>query len=201
MKTIKTFVVTTVLGGLVVILPVTILITVFTWLYRTLTDWIQPLTNLITSHSSLAEFLADMIVLAVVLLFCFVLGLAIKTSVGRFVHKGLETKILSFAPGYKLIKETLLQFMGRRRSPFSTVALVRLYGSRTLATAFITDDEDPEYVTVFVPTGPNPTSGQIFHVEREFVHPVQVGIEAAMRSIIACGAGSHTLVSSRPDFK
>jgi uncharacterized membrane protein len=198
LKRIRTFVITTVIGGLVVILPVSILVTVFTWLYRMITDWIQPLTNLLVAVSSMGEFFADVLVLALIVLFCFVLGLLLKTGVGRFVHRHLESKILSFAPGYKLIKETVLQFLGRKKSPFSSVALVQLYESRTLATAFITDDDDAEYATVFVPTGPNPTSGQIFHIEKKFVHPVAVGVEEAMRSIIACGAGSSTVLSKRP---
>ena len=127
----------------------------------------------------------------------FVLGIAVKTGMGRFVQQHLEARILAFAPGYKLIKETVLQFMGRKKSPFSSVALVQLYESRTMVTAFITDDEGGDHVTVFVPTGPNPTSGQIFHVERQFVHPADVGVEEAMRSIISCGAGSGALLSKK----
>ena len=198
MKRIRTFVTTTVIGGLVVILPVSILVTVFTWLYRMVTDWIQPLTNLLIAVSSMGEVLADILVLTLIVLFCFVLGLLLKTGLGRFVHRHLESKILSFAPGYKLIRETVLQFLGRKKSPFASVALVQLYESRTLATAFITDDDDAEYATVFVPTGPNPTSGQIFHIEKRFVHPVPVGVEETMRSIIACGAGSSAVLSKRP---
>jgi uncharacterized membrane protein len=196
MKRIRAFVITTVLGGLVVILPVSILVTVFSWLYRTLTDWIQPLTDLLTKVSTLGEAAADLIVLILIVAFCFFVGLALKTGVGRFVHHGLESRILEFAPGYKLVKETVLQFLGRKKSTFASVALVQLYGSRTMATAFITDDSNPEYVTVFVPTGPNPTSGQIFHLEKQFVHPVRVGVEEAMRTIIACGAGSGGFVRS-----
>ena len=50
-------------------------------------------------------------------------------------------------------------------------------------------------VAVFVPTGPNPTSGLIFHVPRDHVHPVAVSVEEAMRSVIGCGAGSTALVN------
>jgi uncharacterized membrane protein len=61
-------------------------------------------------------------------------------------------------------------------------------------TAFITDNHADDRFTVFVPTGPNPTTGFIFHLRREFVHPVNVPIEEALRSVISCGAGSTNLI-------
>jgi uncharacterized membrane protein len=196
MKKIKSFIKTTLLGGLVVILPVTIIAVVFRWLIVTVTDWIQPLTDLILRKSDMREFLADIIVIAVILLFCFAIGLMMKTAVARWVFNWLERRVLKIAPGYNMIKETINQFLGRKKSPFSSVALVRIFENRTMATAFVTDEHPDGSYTVFVPTGPNPTSGQIFHLQKEFVHPVDVGVDETMRSILSCGAGSTPLIQS-----
>jgi uncharacterized membrane protein len=196
MKRIKSFIKTTLLGGLVVILPVTIIVVVFRWLIVTVTDWIQPLTDLILRKSDMREFLADLIVIAVILLFCFAIGLMMKTAVARWVFNWLERRVLKVAPGYNMIKETINQFLGRKKSPFSSVALVRIFENRTMATAFVTDEHPDGSYTVFVPTGPNPTSGQIFHLKKEFVHPVDVGVDETMRSILSCGAGSTPLIES-----
>jgi len=197
MSKLKTFLKTTIIGGLVVILPVTIIAVVFKWLYSTVTDWIQPLTDLLVERTSLWEFLADLIVISSIVGLCFLLGLVVRTGIGRFVQDKLEAKLMRFAPGYKLVKETVLQFLGRKKSPFSEVAVVRLYGSSTRATAFVTDELPDGSFTVFVPTGPNPTSGQIFHLPAEDVQVVKVGVEDAMRSIISCGAGSSSFVGAR----
>jgi uncharacterized membrane protein len=197
MKKIKSFFKTTLLGGLVVILPVTIIAVVFRWLIVTVTNWIQPLTNLILAKSDMREFLADLIVLVVIILFCFVIGLLMKTAGARWVFHWLENRVLKVAPGYNLVKETINQFLGRKNSPFSSVALVRIFENQTLCTAFVTDEHPDGSYTVFVPTGPNPTSGQIFHLKKEFVHPVDVGVDETMRSILSCGAGSTLLIQSR----
>ena len=93
-------------------------------------------------------------------------------------------------------KETVVQFLGDKKSPFSSVALVQIFGNETLVSAFVTDTHDNGDYTVFVPTGPNPTSGNIYHVKSRFVHPVDVPVEEAMRSIISCGAGSAGLISA-----
>jgi uncharacterized membrane protein len=75
------------------------------------------------------------------------------------------------------------------------VALVRLFGNETLVSAFVTETHPDGSYTVFMPTGPNPTSGNIYHVPGENVFPVDVSVEDTMRSIISCGAGSSTLVA------
>lgn len=198
MKKLKSFLKTTIIGGLVVILPVTIVAVVFNWLHTVVTDWIQPLTDLLLERTGLWEWVADLIVITSMIGLCFLLGLIVRTSVGRFVHGKLEAKLTRFAPGYKLVKETVLQFLGRKKSPFSQVALVRLYGSDTRATAFVTDEHEDGSFTVFVPTGPNPTSGQIFHLPGDQVVKVEVGVEDAMRSIISCGAGSSGFMAQSP---
>ena len=116
---------------------------------------------------------------------------------GYFLHSTVENRVLKIAPGYSLIKETVVQILGSsRKSLFSSVALVQLFGNETLASAFITDRHADGSYTVFVPTGPNPTSGNIFHLKAEYVHPVNVPIEDAIRSIISCGAGSSKLIEA-----
>ncbi len=196
MSKIRSLVKTTLLGGVVVILPVTVIIVVFGWIYVKVTNWIQPLTDIVVATAGLGEFVADLIVITVIVGFCFIVGLAVKTQVGRFVHEKLESKVLKVAPGYDMVKETVLQFLGRKKSPFSQVALVQIFENQTRATAFVTDENPDGSYTVFVPTGPNPTSGQIFHLEAAFVHPVDVRVDDAMRSIIACGAGSSKLIAA-----
>ena len=87
-----------------------------------------------------------------------------------------------------------MQFIGKKKSPFSSVALVQVFGNETLMTAFITDTHDSGRYTVFVPTGPNPTTGFVFHLPKKSVHPIRVTVEEAFRSVIGCGAGSTNII-------
>ena len=84
----------------------------------------------------------------------------------------------------------------REKSPFSSVALVQAFENDTLMTAFITEEHAKGIYTVFVPCGPNPTTGYIFHLKKQFVHPIEVPIEDAFRSVISCGAGSKPLLDN-----
>lgn len=201
MSRIKSFIKTSFLGGLTVILPVAILAFAFKWIFNVVTRVIHPVTNLILVKSDVNKILADLLAVAVIIILCFFVGVIVKTKIGTFIHISLENSILKFAPGYSTIKEIVIQFFGRKKVPFSSVALIQLFRSETLMTAFITDEHSDGSYTVFVPTGPNPTSGNIFHLEGKFVHQVDVSVEEAMRSIISCGAGSAKLIEAHRKYK
>lgn len=194
MKSAWNFIKTALLGGFVVILPAAIIVTVFAWMYGLVTRLIRPITAFLVARSTMGTLMADLLVIGLIVGFCFALGLVVRTAVGRLLQQSVERRLEKFAPGYRLIKDTLLLFLGRKKSPFLRVALVRLYGTDALTTAFVTEEHADGTITVFVPTSPNPTSGLIFHLPGERVLASDASVEAAMRSVIACGVGSEALL-------
>lgn len=198
MNKLKRFFTTSLLGGIIVILPVVILFIAANWIFRLITGLIQPMTNVLLKTTGLPEIVADIIVIALILIVFFIVGVFVRTKMGKWIYSSIEDSVLKVAPGYTLIKETVLQFIGNKKPPFSSVALVRIFQNDTLVSGFITDTHEDGTCTVFVPTGPNPTSGNIYHVPKESVYIVDVPVETAMRTIISCGAGSKSLVE---DFR
>lgn len=190
----QSFIRTSLLGGLIVLLPITILIFTFNWLFNLIRRMINPLTQWVMERGPNQEFVATLIALGLILGICFVVGVVVRTQVGKFIHEQMEKRLFRVAPGYNLVKETVMQFLGNRKTPFGAVAMVRLFGTPTLMTAFITDEHDNGWCTVFVPTGPNPTSGLIYHLPSENVFRVEHPVEDVMRSIISCGAGTATIL-------
>jgi uncharacterized membrane protein len=196
MNKTKRFVITSFLGGVAVILPSVILFILFKWLFNMVGGVIYPLTALVMAKSYMNKIIADILVISLILAVCFLIGITVRTKIGRFIHEKLENHILSFAPGYSIIKETVMQFVGKTESAFGSVALVQIFENSTLMTAFVMDRHENGTYTVFAPTGPNPTSGMIYHLKEEYVHPIRIPVEKAMRSIIACGAGSSSLIAA-----
>jgi uncharacterized membrane protein len=195
MGKLKRFLKTSLLGGVVVILPVAILAAVTTWLFKLVTGLIEPLTRLLIQDSQFNVYAAQVLVVVLIILACFSVGVLVRTRLGAFVYRLIETRILRLAPGYSMIKDTVLQIFGNRNdSPFSQVAIARVFGNDTRVTAFVTDTHADGSYTLFVPTGPNPTSGLIYHLDGKYVQPVNIPVQDAMRSIISCGAGSARLM-------
>ena len=196
MKRINEFFKTTLIGGFIVLLPVALLFAVFKGIFNFITKLIKPFTDLLVEHSDLMRFIADLIVLIIILSVCFIIGYIVKTSLGKWMYNAIEKNLLKKFPGYKLIKETVLQLLGSKSSPFSSVALVNIFENETRVTAFITEEHADGSFTVFVPTGPNPTSGNIYHVKSKYVTKTDANVEDTMKSIISCGAGSSKIIKS-----
>lgn len=198
------FVKTAILGGVTVILPAAISLFILKWIFDKVTAMIQGPTNWIMTHVPAIgsrELMADTLVILVILFSCFLIGLLVKTHSGTFLFRAMERYVAKVLPAYGTIREIVQQFMGNKESPFSSVALVRIFENDTLMTAFVTERHDNGMCTVFVPTGPNPTSGNIYHLKEEFVHHLDAGVEETMKSIIGCGAGSTGLVKAYTEGK
>ncbi len=199
MKRFRTFLHTSLLGGVVVILPVAVTFLVFRWIFGVVTGLIAPFVRMLglvlEIETKTQTILAHFVVLAVIVAACFLVGVAVRTRLGALAYRGLERRVLRVAPGYSIIKETVSQLLGSQRAPFSTVAIVRL-GENLKATAFVTESHPDGTQTVFVPTGPNPTSGFILHVPAAQVEVVKAPVEKVIRSIISCGVGSGAVLGA-----
>lgn len=191
-KRLKNFFRTTLIGGLAAVLPMALIFFFFRWIFNLIKKYLEPIVNLLEVNTQIEQLILYIIVIGAILALFFFIGLVIKTRLGRFFNNVLEEKYLMKIPGYKIARDTVMQFFGGNKSFFSEVVLVNIFNSGTLMTGFITDDHG-EYITVFVPTGPNPTSGNIYHVARDKVIKTSAAVDNGMKSIISCGAGSKEI--------
>lgn len=196
MERIKSFVSTTFLGGLLILLPLIILIIVFRGFYSFIAENLKPFTQILIDATRLSDFLASLLSVFFILGLSFLTGLLVRTRFGNLSYNIVEENILKRIPGYRIIKGTVAQIFGAEKNLFRGVALVRIFGNETLMTGFITETHSDGSYTVFVPSGPAPTAGFIYHLQKEFVHPVDYSIELAMKTIVSLGSGSDEIYNA-----
>ncbi|AQQ69424.1 hypothetical protein Mag101_06335 [Microbulbifer agarilyticus] len=200
MTKIKAFITLTLLGGLAVVLPIAIFVLLFQWLFSQISELVAPATQWMQAHTEFKDNFARLIVIALILGICFIIGLLVKTSIGRWVHKHLDFWLGKLAPGYNTIKDLVLQFIGGGGTEgvlSGPVARARIHGANNplSVTAIVTSTHANGDYTVYVPTAPVPTSGFVYHLPPDCVEILpHVSVEAAMKSIVACGSGSSTLL-------
>ena len=196
-KRLRKFLRTTLIGGFVALAPLTLIILLFRWVINLIGRILTPVVDKILQSPDpdpFFKFSLYVITFVVILIFFFLIGIVVRTRLSVFLNRA-EDRYLVRIPGYKLAKETVQQFFGKNRSFFREVVLVDIYNSGTLMTGFITDDQG-DIITVFVPTGPNPTSGNIFHLTKDRVLRTGASVDSGMKSIISCGAGSAEVFAS-----
>ena len=189
----KKYINTTILGGLAAALPLMLIFMLLKWIVNLIGKTLEPLVGLFNTDSRFIILAIYVIAVIAILVIFFLLGWFIQTRIGNFLRNVLEGKYLMKIPGYKTAKDIVMQFFGSgSRSFFSEVVLVDVFNTGTLMTGFITDTHE-DYYTVFIPTGPNPTSGNIAHVKKDQVLKTGASVDSGLRSIISCGAGSSDL--------
>lgn len=193
-KRLRRFFVTTVIGGIVVVLPITLFIVLIRFIFNFIAVELRPLRTLFPFSDNVADWLIDLLSFAIVIAGFFLIGLIIRTEFGKKFFTRIEENWLRQLPFYSVLRDTVQQFASKNKSPFSQVVLVDVFSNPTRMTGFVTDDHGNGTYTVFVPTGPNPTNGFIFHVTTEQIEFLDVRPEDAMRTIIGVGTGSADLL-------
>ena len=187
---LKKFFLTTAFGGLVILLPIFIFISLLKLVFDLIRNIVAPLSKLIGFAQATNELVIDLLAVAIVLVGCFLVGLFTRTRVGKGLFKELNTMLTNNMPFYGLIRETVQQFTGAKKMPFSKVVLIDPFGSGNQMIGFVADEHANGRFTIFVPTGPNPTNGFIFHVAKEQLEFIDLKPEEAMRVVIGVGAGA-----------
>jgi uncharacterized membrane protein len=205
MKRLRSFVSITLIGGFMVILPIAIFLWLVEWLLDVVRSIIQPLSHWLVEQTAFTNVMAD--VLGVLLLLCsfFLIGLFIKTSVGEWVHDQLDAWLTRLAPGYKTIREVVSQLLGGEgNTSLLKGEVCRAYimgrAAGVSVTAIVTAKHGNGDYTVYAPTAPIPTSGFVYHLSAECVDLLpHISVEAAMRTVIACGSGSQVISEIPPN--
>ena len=207
MSKLQAFIKRALIGGLLVMLPIAVLFFFFHWLFQFVTNLLDPISTVLIKNYGLPVLAADLLTLLIILILCFIVGTIVSTSFGRWAHAFFEKHLERFAPGYRMVKEIVNQFLGEKSDSAFTkaqVARVKLFGPQvdTSVTALVTSQHKDGHFTVFIPTGPNPTSGLIYHLPAEQVELFpDIKVDSAMRTVIACGAGSDELFHHRDSIK
>lgn len=194
LKRLQKFFITTVIGGIFVLLPFGLLVWIVKIFFKTISNFISPLTRIFEFPPTIHLWVVDLVAFGLVIGLFFFIGLFVRTTFGHRLFSFIEENWLRKLPIYGTLRDAISTFTGREKTPFRQVVLVDVFSNPTRMTGFVTDElESSGYVTVFVPTGPNPTNGFIFHVKKDQLEYLDIKPEDAMRTIIGVGVGSDIL--------
>ncbi len=181
---------TTILGGVLIVLPVWLTVILLAQAVIGAAAILRP----ITSHLPAGLMLPELIAVAIVLAVCFVAGLLVRTAPGRRGKEALDRYLLERLPGYTLLRGLAGRLTGQETGATFAVALVEI--EEALVPAFIVEELPDGRYTVFVPSVPTPAAGTVYVLARARVHLVDVPFTKAVSVISKWGAGARDLVAA-----
>ena len=178
---------TTLIGGVLVVLPIYLSILLLAKTLATIFALLSPVTAAIPAGAQLRQVIAIVIVLAV----CLVAGLVVRTAPGLRAKNALERSVLEKIPGYALVRGLAERVSGDESDGAFQPALVEIEDA--LSPGFIIEELEDGRYTVLVPSVPTPAAGSLFILPRERVHPLDVPFTQAVKVISKWGAGAGAL--------
>ena len=187
------FVKTTVISGLVFLVPLVALIMVLSKAVDLMMTVARPMAALIPVDSVGGVALANVIAIIAVALICFLGGLLARSKFLRTAVEGLESKLLVKVPGYVFVKGMLsgLQHDEARR----LIPVLATFGANSRIGLEIERLDDGR-VVVLVPSSPNPWSGPVHIMTPDSVRQLSLTLPAYIETIQRFGQGTNELLNA-----
>ena len=189
MRSIAEFTKTTLIGGVLVIMPVYLSVLLLLKAFAAVLGLVAPITEGLPVTLPFREVVAMLVLIGV----CFISGIAVRTGPGLRAKNALERSLLEKIPGYALIRGLAGRIVGSTDEQTFTVVLAEIEDA--LVPAFLVEDCGDGQCAIFVPSVPTPAAGSIYIIANERVHPVDVPFTHAVGVISKWGAGSRELLA------
>jgi uncharacterized membrane protein len=190
MKFAREFLTNALVGGVLIVLPIYLAVLVLLKGMKSVGALVRPFTLLLPDWLPAENLLS----LALVLIICCLLGIAVRTRVGRTLRERVEKSLFERLPGYALFRSLTQRLAGEGQESAWKPALVEI--EEALVPAFIIEKLDDGRFTIFVPSVPTPFAGAVYILSPERVHALDVPFTQAIQSISRWGSGSKDLVAA-----
>jgi uncharacterized membrane protein len=182
------FIKTTIIGGLVFMVPIVIVIVILSKAYEMMVMVAKPLDNLIPSELIGGVALVNLIAVLAIAFICFIAGLVAKSRWAKKSYQTLDTALLAL-PGYAFIKGFTDSIKATEEEVKSLhPVLVQFDDNAQLG--FEVERTEEGCVVVYIPRAPTPWSGSIAYFQEERVRRLDMTMMQAMDSIQLLGRGT-----------
>ena len=161
MKRALVFITRALFSGLLIVVPLYLAILLLLQGMKSVAGLVRPVALLLPEWVPAETALS----LLLVLVLCFLIGVAVRTRVGQAARDTIERTFFERIPGYALLRGLTQQMAGQSRENVWKPALVD--GDEGLFLAFIIEEFHDGRYTVFVPSIPTPLAGAVYVVDAE----------------------------------
>ena len=190
MKRPLVFITQALLSGLLIVVPIYLATLLLLKGMASVVGLVRPVALLVPDWIPAEMALS----LLLVLLVCFLVGVAVRTRPGQEMRNRVERTFFERIPGYALLRSLTQQMAGASRENVWKPSLYE--GDEGLMLAFIIEELEDGRYTLFVPSIPTPLAGAVYVVERLKVHPLDVPFTDALKTISRWGSGAKDLVAA-----
>lgn len=183
----------TLVRGILFLVPIVLVAVLAREGYQFLVKLFQPLTAWLQADRVFGLLAEDVMAILALTLVFLVAGLFVGTRSGRVMSDRLERTILYRVPGYLMARGVAGGFPGLEMGSAFAPVLVQLDDG--WAFALLVERQPEGFCTVFLPSAPSPTSGDVRIVGADRVRPLEVSMLALLGCLTRSGSGGGALAA------
>ncbi len=181
------------LRGLLMLLPITITLGLFSFIFSFIRSWLLPLRALVPEVLQNIPFAEFIVVIGVIVLVGFITQSFLIKRMWSFFEVLLE-QIPLLRPVYFGIKQLIMALIQQEKESFQKIALIEFPRKGVYSIGFITCPVSPKligsekvYYSAYLPTTPNPTTGYYVMVPADECIIIDITKQEAMSLIMSGG--------------
>jgi uncharacterized membrane protein len=182
------FIKTTIIGGLVFLVPVVIVVAVVGKALKIILQVGKPLGTLIPIDYIGGIAVANFLALLAIALLCFVAGVIARSASARKMYSALDSALLAI-PGYAFVKGFTDSIDNREEAAKSLLPVIVQFDDNAQI-GFEVERSEVGNVVVYLPGAPNPWSGSAVCFSEDRVRRLDITVPQAIQHIRALGRGS-----------
>lgn len=183
---------TTLIGGMVFLLPLIVVLYVLGQGLALATHAVQPLVGLLPDKSIGGITFASLAALALLLLLCFAAGLLARAAVGQAFSARFEDKLQTLYPRYSVIKAMSQGLHGALGKKLLKPVLATFDDHQLVG--FDMERLDDGRVVLYLPGAPDAWSGSVLLVAPERVQPLDIDAADLAKALQGLGLGMAGLM-------
>jgi uncharacterized membrane protein len=189
---------TTILGALLVVVPVGIVGFALWQIYALAKGMLGPVFAQLPFDDSTLRVLVIVAAILVLVLVCWVTGALVRTRWGRKLREWVECMLFERIPGYRMVRSLVHQYLGQADERKFQPVMVDLYGTGTKMIGLEIEKLGDGTVAVFFPSVPAVTLGQVQIVPQERVTDIPASLQATVEVLTMFGEGASALIERPP---
>lgn len=186
---------TTAIGGLVFLLPLAVVGALLGYVYNAVLAIYDPLRKFIPVSDAGGIALLFGIAVGILLLLCFVCGLAARRAIGRRFSQTIEKQLVMVYPKYAIYKDLVAGNLGGDDLA-PTLNPVTVHLDDAIRIGFESGRTEQGLVIAYLPGSPDPWNGAVLLVESHRVQPLNVSFNETAAICERLGRGSSQLLGS-----
>lgn len=188
MRKLNDFLKTTIVGGLLFLVPVILLLVILGHAMRLVGKVAAPIAAEFPVHEIAGVAVASLLAVIVLLLLAFFAGLVARTDTGRAVMRWFEESLLGGLPQYRMMKTMAEGLAQVEDASGIKPALVSIEGGWQIG--YVLEEMRPGWTAVFLPQAPTPMAGNVMYMPSDRVRLLDMPIGEAMLLVKRLGVGS-----------